>query len=84
MKNLHILDAGCGTGTPAKRLLDFGFQHLTLMDASSGMLEVARDKLDKEIKDGKVENIVHAYLPNIPFKNKCFDVVMFSLVSTIA
>ena len=53
------------------------------MDASTGMLEQARNKLESEIKEGKVEKVVEASLPTIPFTDKCFDAVMFSMVSLL-
>lgn len=40
----NIMDMGCGTGLVGKYLSDFGFKHITGIDASAGMLEKARSK----------------------------------------
>ncbi|OAL27983.1 hypothetical protein AYO20_09605 [Fonsecaea nubica] len=39
---LQVLDAGCGTGLVGIELAKFGAQHVTGLDISQGMLEVAR------------------------------------------
>lgn len=75
------MDAGCGTGNYAKALIEYGVGNVTLLDASSGMLEKARVKLADEIKSGKVKDVVEATMPPIPFPDGTFDAVMFNLVS---
>ena len=81
-QDLHVLDAGCGTGNYAKALIEHGVGHVTLLDASSGMLEKAKAKLSDDIDSGKVKDVVEATMPPIPFPDASFDVVMFNMVST--
>lgn len=80
LKDLHVLDAGCGTGNYAKALIEYGVGNLTLLDASPGMLEKAKVKLADEIKSGKVKDVVEATMPPMPFPDATFDAVMFNLV----
>ncbi|XP_052788420.1 uncharacterized protein LOC128223165 isoform X2 [Mya arenaria] len=80
LSELHVLDAGCGTGNYARDLLDHGCGHVTLLDASPGMLEKARAKVADYIESGRVKDIVEAKLPKIPFPDGTFDAVMFNLV----
>lgn len=44
-KSIPILDAGGGTGIWTIELANLGYQNITLVDISSGMLEVARNRL---------------------------------------
>ncbi|XP_045169796.2 uncharacterized methyltransferase YodH-like [Mercenaria mercenaria] len=80
LKDLHVLDAGCGTGSYAKALFDIGVGYLTLMDASTGMLERARAKLSNYLAQGRVQDMVECRLPPIPVQDDCFDAVMFNSV----
>ena len=43
-RHAHILDVGCGTGLVGQRLSEIGFQHLTGIDLSNGMLQQAAHK----------------------------------------
>ena len=57
-----------------------GLGKITVLDASPEMLTVAKEKLNKAIKD-KTANIVEASFPGFPFQDKTFDAVMFNQVS---
>ena len=81
-QDVFVLDAGCGTGQYAKVLADMGVGRLCLLDASSEMLNIAKHKLEDEIKQNVVDAIIKAKLPDLPFDNGIFDVVMFNDVST--
>ncbi|XP_041373609.1 demethylmenaquinone methyltransferase-like isoform X2 [Gigantopelta aegis] len=77
LKELSVLDAGCGTGNYALGLLDAGVGHVTMMDGSDGMLQAARKKTanyqnNTEYRLGK--------LPQLPFPDNSFDVIMFNQV----
>ena len=80
-QEINVLDAGCGTGNYAKDLIDSGVHHVTLLDASEGMLGQARAKLSKHIDNGTIREVVHAKMPPLPFPDNSFDVIMFNLVS---
>ncbi|XP_060606776.1 uncharacterized protein LOC132759067 [Ruditapes philippinarum] len=80
LKDVHILDAGCGTGNYSKALIEYGVGKVTLMDASSGMLEQTKKKLVNAIENNIVTDVVQNKLPKIPFGNGTFDAVLFSLV----
>ena len=74
------MDAGCGTGQQAKHLLDLGIGKMTLLDASSEMLALAKENIDYAIKDKKIDAVVRTTLPNLPFADRTFDAVMFNQV----
>lgn len=80
LKDLHVLDAGCGTGNYAKALIEHGVRKITLMDGSSHMLDVAKDKLKDAIDKKIIDQVVEAKMPPLPFADGSFDVVLFSLV----
>lgn len=80
LKDLHVLDAGCGTGNYAKALIDYGVGKMTLMDGSPHMLEKAKEKLKDEIDKKVVDQVIEAKMPPLPFADGSFDVVLFSLV----
>ena len=82
-QDLHVLDAGCGTGNYAKALIEFGVGKITLLDASKDMLAVAKEKLKAEIDSGIVDKVVEAKMPPLPFEDGSFDVVLFSLVGSV-
>ena len=78
---MKILDAGCGTGNYAKAFIEIGVKQVTLLDSSIGMLEKAKDKLDRYIEKGLIGDIIEAKMPPIPLPAKSFDAVMFNVVS---
>lgn len=80
LKELHILDAGCGTGNYSLDLLKYGVGHVTLFDASSGMLDKAKTKLAEYIASGRVAGITEGKMPPLPYADNTFDAVMFNLV----
>ena len=81
-QDVYVLDAGCGTGHYAKVLADMGVGKLCLLDASSEMLNIAKHKLEDNIKQNVVDAVIKAKLPDLPFVDGTFDVVMFNNVST--
>lgn len=77
LKEMNILDAGCGTGNYALGLLNAGLGHITMMDGSDGMLTTAR------MKTANYQSIAEYHLgrlPQLPFPDETFDVVMFNQV----
>ncbi|XP_045177090.2 biotin biosynthesis bifunctional protein BioHC-like [Mercenaria mercenaria] len=74
------MDAGCGTGNYAKAFIEMGVRKMTLLDASSGMLEKAKGKLSEYITMGIVTDVIEAKMPTIPFPDETFDAVMFNTV----
>ena len=82
-QDLHVLDAGCGTGHHAKLLVEMGVGKLTLLDASPEMLSIAKLQLQDAIKQNIVNAVIEAKLPELPFEDGIFDVVMFNLVSSL-
>lgn len=71
-RNAKVLDAGCGTGALAQRLLEHqpGLQ-LTLLDASPSMLREAR---------GIKARRVHGSITQLPFSSGAFDLSIASWV----
>ena len=79
LSQIRVLDAGCGTGNYAKELLDAGVGHIDMLDASVGMLDIARTKLKKYVDDGRA-HIINDFLPTLPYPDGYFDCVMFIAV----
>ena len=74
---MSVLDAGCGTGNYALGFLDAGVGRITMFDGSDGMLQTARTKTANY--HGIVEYRL-GRLPQLPFADESFDVVMFNQV----
>jgi ubiquinone/menaquinone biosynthesis C-methylase UbiE len=71
-KTMRILDVGCGTGNYSIKLATLGC-HVTAIDVSENMLDIARTKalkknLDIDFRIGAVENL--------EFENESFDAVV--------
>jgi S-adenosylmethionine-dependent methyltransferase len=73
---LRALDVGCGTGANGLRLAQFGF-HVTLLDSSPAMLEIARSAARKAGVTEKIEikQVGADQLSNL-FDPGSFDVVL--------
>jgi len=69
-----ILDAGGGTGRITLPLAKMGYQ-ITLCDVSSGMLDVAKEKLHNEGVQNRVK-IKEADIASLPFPDESFDLVI--------
>jgi len=69
-----ILDAGGGTGRITLPLAKMGYR-VTLCDVSSGMLEVAKEKLHNEGVQNRVK-IEEADIASLPFPDESFDLVI--------
>ena len=80
LQELHLLDAGCGTGNFTKALIDYGVGKVTLLDASAGMLNKAKDKLKDAMDKKIIDRVVEAKMPPLPFEDGSFDAILFSLV----
>ena len=77
LKEIKVLDAGCGTGNYSKALLDAGVGRVEMLDANEGMLEQARRKLSPYMDKGRVQIQQH-YLPGtLPFADNALDCVLF-------
>ena len=74
---INLLEAGCGTCNYSKAFLDNGIGKISCFDASEGMLEKAKKKLAGYIEDGRVGEMKQDFLPNIPFEDNSFDVIIF-------
>lgn len=71
---LRVLDAGCGQGTHSRELLRRGAR-VTGLDGSTGLLDVARQRLGPDVA------LHHGDLADpLPFEDGSFDVVLASLV----
>jgi ubiquinone/menaquinone biosynthesis C-methylase UbiE len=73
-KDAKILDTAGGTGRIAKPLAELGYS-VTLTDISSGMLNIAREKLKAANLSDKVE-IIECSNRSLPFENSSFDFVL--------
>ena len=74
---IHLLDAGCGSGNYSKAFLDNGIGKVSCFDASEGMLSKAKNKLSVYIANKKVVEIKQGFLPKIPYEDCIFDAVTF-------
>lgn len=68
---LRVLDAGCGTGFFSQQLKKQGY-HVTALDLSSGMLDIAKSK-------GAADDYLCADMEAIPVNSQRFDVVFSNL-----
>ena len=68
-----MLEAGCGTGNYSLGFLQSGIGKLTMMDASEGMLQRAREKVGNY--GNAVREVICHQLPTIPYPDESFDVV---------
>jgi S-adenosylmethionine-dependent methyltransferase len=73
---LSALDLGCGTGAAAVRLAQLGF-HVTLLDSSSAILEIAKRAAEDagvtnkvEVQEGDVAQVADL------FPSRSFDVIL--------
>jgi len=73
-RNAKILDAGGGTGRMTLPLAKMGYG-VTLCDLSPGMLEVAKEKLQKEGVLNRV-HVVKADIASLPFPDEDFALVV--------
>ena len=73
-RSAKILDAGGGTGRITLPLAKIGYK-VTLCDLSSGMLDVAKEKLQKEGVLNRV-TIVEADIASLPFPDETFALVL--------
>lgn len=74
MQDLHILDAGCGTGNYAVKIKE-KVAHVTCADVSKGMLEQANKKLKLSNKGGTY-NLVECDISNLPIEEQKYDAVI--------
>lgn len=74
LKNMNVLEIGCGTGRHTRRLIAAG-NHVTGIDISPGMLQKCREK----IKDPKLTLIQGDFLKD-PIPGGPFDGIVASLV----
>ncbi|SCB27575.1 class I SAM-dependent methyltransferase [Rhizobium multihospitium] len=70
----RVLDAGCGGGAHAAALVDRGAV-LTGVDASAGLLEIARRRLE-----GRARLLLADLNERLPFEDGAFDLIVASLV----
>lgn len=79
VKDMDIIDIGCGTGNFSEYFLRFEPRSLALMDASEGMLSKAKEKL-QSVPPSTNLSFKHAVLPNMPYEDNSFDAAMMNLV----
>jgi S-adenosylmethionine-dependent methyltransferase len=75
-RSLHALDLGCGTGASAVRLARLGI-HMTLLDSSPAMLDIAKRAAQEAGVNGRIE-LKHgdaAQVANL-FPEGLFDIVL--------
>ena len=75
-KPLRVLDLGCGTGATVLRLVRLGF-HVTLLDSSQAMLEIAqRAALDADVSNQVTVQYGDVTRLSSLFKVRSFDVIL--------
>ncbi|WP_017852354.1 ubiquinone/menaquinone biosynthesis methyltransferase [Leptospira interrogans] len=74
--HLYVLDLCCGTGDISLRLENSSFvDHVTCVDFSENMLEIAKTRLKKQAQKGRVHFELGDATKLIQFQNSQFDVV---------
>ena len=76
--DIHLLDAGCGTGNYTFALANHVGQ-ISALDMNEGMLTKAKEKAELSGLDHKIK-FHQGQLPNLPFEDNSHDVVMFNQV----
>lgn len=71
-ENLHILDAGCGTGNYSLELNKY-FPNIWCADFSMGMLNKCKEKFSDE---NKSVNFLRCDISKLPFKDETLDVII--------
>ena len=81
LEGLRILDAGCGSGWYAERLIERGAQ-LDAIDASAAMVDYARERLTKSdlLSKGNAVLQVADLADALPFDDATFDGIVSPLV----
>ncbi len=81
LDGLRILDAGCGSGWYAERLIERGAR-LDAIDASAAMVDYARERLDKAgfLAKGTATLQVADLADSLPFDDETFDGIVSPLV----
>ena len=81
LEGLRILDAGCGSGWYAERLIERGAR-LDAIDASASMVDFARERLEKSglLVKGNAALQVADLSDRLPFEDSTFDGVVSPLV----
>nr|XP_022341534.1 uncharacterized protein LOC111135602 isoform X3 [Crassostrea virginica] len=79
LKDMDIIDVGCGTGSNSKYFLNFEPHSLTLIDASENMLGKAKEKLQPSPSSTEI-SFKQTVLPDIPYDENSFDAALINLV----
>ncbi len=78
LSQLSLLDAGCGTGSYSRALIKC-VKQIAAVDMCSGMIEVARRKLEQYRQEKRI-TFHQAKIQALPFKSETFDAVMINQV----
>jgi SAM-dependent methyltransferase len=78
LRELVVLDAGCGTGNYTQAIVD-QVGHVEALDMSRGMLDAARAKLAPEAARGRVR-FHQGSISRLPFDAESFDAAMINQV----
>jgi ubiquinone/menaquinone biosynthesis C-methylase UbiE len=78
LHEMHVLDAGCGTGAYSAAMLDH-VGHVDAVDLSDGMLRIAREKLKSAMQQGRIA-LHRADVCALPFPAEHFHAVCFNQV----
>ena len=78
LSQLRLLDAGCGTGSYSRALIKC-VKQIAAVDMCSGMIEVARRKLEQYRQEKRI-TFHQANIKALPFKSETFDAVLINQV----
>ena len=78
LADLHLLDAGCGSGAYSRAVVGH-VGHIDAVDLNEGMLSVARAKLAEEETQGRIA-FHHASIDALPFADATLDAAMINQV----
>jgi ubiquinone/menaquinone biosynthesis C-methylase UbiE len=76
----EVLDVGCGTGILSLIALEKGAAKMACVDMSKLMLEKCKTKIIAEGYSDKLVQFHEAEAEKLPFDDKCYDVVLSSMV----
>lgn len=78
LDRMNVLDAGCGTGSYSRALIDY-VGRIEAVDQNHGMLEVAERKLAGARQKGRI-SFRSSRIDELPFDDASFDGVMINQV----
>eukprot|EP00483_Globobulimina_turgida_P009187 UN09206 len=80
LRELRVLDGGCGTGNYLMHLRNLGVGSITGLELNEGMLNQCKSKLVETSNDNCLVQFYNTSIVDLPFKSSSFDFIMINQV----